>query len=446
MARTMGHLLGNDDDRDYVSSVNAAVLYGAHHHSRWVLAVSILFVVVALVWAATAKLDEVTRGTGKIIPSTHVQVIQNLEGGILSEILVSEGQLVEKNQPLVRLDELRFASSYQESKLRHFELIAQVGRLMAEVNDKPFIPPKEVLEKHPLLAETEARVYRSRRKELQNNISILNEKALQQEQEMVAIKAKRDQHGKSYGLLKREVEMSAPLVNEGAMSEVELLRLQRSLNDLKGDLNAARLSIPKLASAIQEARNKTDELRLRFRREAASELNEARAELARLSQTLLAQKDRVSRTLVASPVRGTVNQLKVTTVGGVIQPGMDLLEIVPLEDQLLIEAQIRPADIAFLRPGLKAMVKLTAYDFSIYGGLEGKLEHISADTIVDEEGESYYLIRIRTEKNYLGTENNPLKIIAGMTADVDIITGKKTVLDYLMKPVLKAKQVALRER
>jgi len=241
--------------------------------------------------------------------------------------------------------------------------------------------------------------------------------------------------------------MSEPLVAEGAMSRVEILRLQRSANDIHGELTAARLSIPRLESSLNEAKSKLSELEIRFHTEALEELNLAKSELDITTESVMALEDRVTRTRVLSPVKGTIKQLKVTTIGGVIQPGMDLVEIVPLEDQLLIEAEIRPADIAFLHPGQKAMVKLTAYDFSIYGGLEAELEHISADTITNEEdGESYYLIRLRTDKNYLEKNGEKLNIIAGMTADVDILTGKKSVLDYILKPILKARSRALRER
>ena len=238
---------------------------------------------------------------------------------------------------------------------------------------------------------------------------------------------------RSYSLLKEELDMSAPLVEEGAMSRVELLRIKRELNEIKGQLT--------------EARNKLAETKISFQTKALEELNQTKAELDRTSESTLALEDRLTRTRVLSPVKGIIKQLKVTTVGGVIQPGMDLVEIVPLEDKLLIEAQIRPADIAFLHPGQKAMVKLTAYDFSIYGGLEAELEHISADSIINEEdGESYYIIRLRTNKNYLEKNGDKLNIIAGMTADVDILTGKKSVLDYILKPILKARDRALRER
>jgi adhesin transport system membrane fusion protein len=240
--------------------------------------------------------------------------------------------------------------------------------------------------------------------------------------------------------------MSEPLAKEGAISDVEILRLKRSVNDLRGEMDAARLAIPRLQAAHEEVRNKIKDLGISFRTEARAELNDVEVELSAVKESLKSQEDRVSRTLVRSPVKGAVNQIMVTTIGGVIQPGMDLMEIVPLEGTLLVEAHVRPADIAFLRPDQNAKVKLTAYDYAIYGGLEAKLEHISADTITDEDGESYYLIRVRTERSFLGSEENPLEIIPGMTATVDILTGEKTVLDYLLKPVLRARERALRER
>ena len=251
---------------------------------------------------------------------------------------------------------------------------------------------------------------------------------------------------RSYALLKQELDMSEPLAAEGAISEVEILRLKRSTNDLRGELEATRLAIPRIQSELEEMHNKIEDLDISFRTQARSELNELQAELSGVEETLHSQEDRVTRTVVRSPVRGEVKQIKVSTIGGVIQPGMDLLEIVPLEGTLLVEAHVRPADIAFLRPDQDAQVKLTAYDYAIYGGIPAKLEHISADTITDERGDSFFLIRVRTDRNYLGPAENPLKIIAGMTAVVDVMTGKKTVLDYLLKPVLRAREMALREK
>ncbi len=435
------------EDQDFLTDVNAANLYGAPIHSHIILWLSFAFVFIALIWANYATLDEVTRGTGKTIPSSHIQVVQNLEGGILAEMMVKEGDLVEKGQALLKLDAVRFTSSFQETKLKYYELLATVARLEAEVSKQDLQIPEEVLKKHPVIAEDAKNLLLSRQNELKANRRILEEKIRQKEQDLIELNSKTAQISRSYNLLRKELRISEPLVAEGALSQVELLRLQRSTNDLRGELSSARLSIPRIKSALAEAKNTLSELEIRFHTEALEELNKTKAELERISASVLALEDRVTRTNITSPVKGTIKQLKVTTIGGVIQPGMDLIEIVPLEDQLLIEAQVRPADIAFLYPGQKAIVKLTAYDFSIYGGLESELEHISADTITNEvDGKSYYLIRLRTNKTYLEKNGQRLNIIAGMTADVDILTGKKSVLDYLLKPILKAKGRALRER
>ena len=435
------------EDQAYLTDVNAANLYGASIQSHIILWLAFCFVVIAIIWANYATLDEVTRGSGKTIPSSHIQVVQNLEGGILSKILIKEGDLVDKGQALLKLDAVRFASSFNETKLKYYDLLANTARLTAEVNKQDIVIPEEVLKKYPDIAHDARQLLISRRNELNANKRILDEQILQKKQDLIELKSKSSRISRSYKLLRQELEMSEPLVAEGAMSRVELLRIQRTANDLQGELTSARLSIPRLKSSLDEAKNKLSELEIRFHTEALEELNLAKAELDRTTESVMALEDRVTRTRVLSPVKGTIKRLKVTTIGGVIQPGMDLVEIVPLEDQLLIEAEIRPADIAFLHPGQKAMVKLTAYDFSIYGGLEAELEHISADTITNEDdGENYYIIRLRTDKNYLEKNGEKLNIIAGMTADVDILTGKKSVLDYILKPILKARARALRER
>jgi len=436
------------EDQDFLSDVAAANLYELPLQSHLILWISTAFVALALLWAGFASLDEVTRGEGKTIPSSQVQVVQNLEGGIVSEILVQEGQLVGKDQVLLQLDQVRFASSFKEAKLKSYELLANTARLNAEINGTPLAIPEEVLKNAPQIAENVRQLLASRQNEIKSNTDIFAEQVRQKEQEIIEIQSKSEQLARSSKLLQDEVKMSEPLVADGAMSQVELLRLQRAANDLKGDLNSANLAVPRLRSSLDEARNKLAEIKIRFKTEALKELNEVKAELDRTSESAVALEDRVSRTRVLSPVKGTVKRIKVATVGGVIQPGMDLLEIVPLEDQLLIEAKIRPADIAFLRPGQKAVVKLSAYDFSIYGGLDAALEHISADSMPGDkkDEDSYYLIRLRTAKNYLEKGGKRLEIIAGMTAEVDILTGKKTVLDYLLKPILKARDRALRER
>lgn len=247
-------------------------------------------------------------------------------------------------------------------------------------------------------------------------------------------------------LARQELNISRPLAKEGIVPQVELIKLERQVNEMQGELESNRLLIPKLDSVLRETISKRNDIALKFRADSQTELNERQGKLSQLSEGQVGLRDRVDRTSVIAPLKGTIKKLKINTLGGVVQPGMDLMEIVPLEDTLLVEAKVSPKDIAFLRPGLEAVVKITAYDFTIYGGLHGKVEQISADSIQDEDGNSFYLVRVRTEKSYLGDELNALPIIPGMLASTDIITGKKSVLDYLLKPILRAKQSALRER
>lgn len=439
--------LAQSADKDFITEIQAATLYGVSNKSHYILWLSFAFVLCAIIWANIATLDEVTRGSGKIIPSSQVQVVQNLEGGILSEILVKEGDIVDQGQALLRLSDIRFSSSYNETQIKYYELLANTARLSAQVESKELELAPEIVKQHPSIARNAELLFQSEKHQLESNINVLEQQVRQRKQELIELRSKRSRLSRSYQLLKKELDMSEPLVSEGAMSEVEILRLRRSANDLQGELSSANLAIPRVQATIDEVLNKIKEQKIRFQTDALEELNETKAELDRLSQTILALKDRVTRTKIVSPVKGAIKQIKVTTIGGVIQPGMDLLEIVPIEDKLLIEAEIRPADIAFLHPGLKAMVKFTAYDFSIYGGLEAELEHISADTIINEEdGNSYYLIRLRTTQNYLKNKEEKLDIISGMVVDVDILTGKKTVMDYILKPLLKTQERALKER
>lgn len=438
--------LGNTNDLEYMTDVAAAQLIRTPKGGRLILWIAVLFILVAIAWADWAELDEVTRGTGQVIPSSQVQIVQNLEGGIVAALLVAEGQTVDKGQILLQIDDTRFASSLRETRNQYLALKAKAARLQAEAELSEFVPPPEVLKESPHLAQQEQRLYQARRSELDNNRNILKEQSAQREQELEELAAKRGQLRRSLNLVKRELTMTQPLVKAGAISEVEVLRLEREVNDLAGQIESTTLSIPRIQSTLDESHRKLEELALRFKSKAREEWSAVNAEISSLTASSVALEDRVQRTAVRSPVRGTIKQLMVNTVGGVVQPGMELVEIVPLEDSLLVEARIRPEDIGFLRPGQKTVVKFSAFDFAIFGGLEGKLEHISADTIKDDEGKSYFLVRVRTAKNQLGNEPNPLSIIPGMQAEVDILTGKKSVLSYLLKPVLRGKERALRER
>lgn len=409
----------------------------------WCLVGFVLFVVL---WAHFAIVDEVTRGEGKAIPSSRLQKIQNLEGGIIAELFAREGQIVEVGDPLLRLDDTRFASNVGETEADRLALTARVERLTAEVEGSDLMMSESVMRDVPNLANSERALFESRRDQLRDEIGGLEEQLAQRRQEVREMSSKQEQFRSSLSLLRKEIEMSEPLVASGAISPVEVLRLKRAEVESRGQLDATTLALPRAHAAIKEIESKISETRGRFRSDALTQLNEARTELSKLQSTGKALEDRVRRTLITSPVRGVVKQMLVSTIGGVIQPGSDMVEIVPLDDTLLIEAKVRPQDIAFLHPGQEAMVKFSAYDFTVYGGLKAELEHISADSITDEEGNSFYLIHLRTDKSHLGTDEKPLLIIPGMVATVDIITGHKSVLSYLLKPIIRARAEALRER
>ena len=433
-------------DTEFMPEVDGTLLEDSPTLARITVWLVSLLLLTALAWAKFAVLEEVTMGEGKAIPSSKIQVIQNLEGGIVAEIFVREGQLVNKDDVLLRLDDTRFLSNRGESDADRMALTARLERLQAEAEGRPLVMPAEITQKAPQLVEDELALYNSRQDRLHSEQRTLNEQLRQKTQELAEFSSKQQQYRSSLGLIQQELNMSQPLVSSGAISEVEILRLRRSAVEMRGSLDATTLAIPRAQAGISEIKSKMEESELAFRSDAFKELNEVRTELQKITASSLAIEDRVSRTTVQSPVHGIIKQLKVNTIGGVVQPGSDLLEIVPLEDNLLIEAKVRPQDVAFLHPGQKAMVKFSAYDYTIYGGLKANLELISADTITDEEGNSFYLIQVRTNKNHLGSDAHPLLIIPGMIATVDIITGEKSVLDYLLKPVLKARAEALRER
>ncbi|MCP1651144.1 HlyD family type I secretion periplasmic adaptor subunit [Pseudomonas sp. GD04087] len=442
-----GYLGGNGArDTEFMPEVQGTLLEDSPNATRITLWAALGLLVAAITWAYFADIEEVTKGEGKAIPSSKVQTIQNLEGGIVSEIFVREGQVVNKGQPLLRLDDTRFSSNKGETEADRNSLEARVERLKAEADGRTPDFTDDLKKAAPQVVEDQMALYQTRMQRQSSELNILQEQLRQKTQELQEFRAKTQQYRSSLGLVQQEINMSEPLVKAGAVSPVELLRLRRSAVEISGDLNATNLAIPRAEAAVNEIQRKVEESKLGFRSDALKELNDVRTDLNKLTATSRAIDDKVNRTLVVAPMRGIVKQLKVNTIGGVVQPGNDMVEIVPLEDNLLVEARVRPQDIAFLHPGQPATVKFTAYDYTIYGGLKAKLEVISADTITDDKGNSFYMIQVRTDKNHLGTDAKPLLIIPGMVATVDIITGEKSVLDYILKPVLKARWEALRER
>lgn len=413
------------------------------HRAQAIVRAAVLVVGVLVLWAALARVDEVSRGEARVIPSRQLQVVQSLDGGVVIELLVREGQVVEAGELLLRIDETRATSGVRESAAQSLALRARAARLRALAEDKPFIPPTASSDDEKRTIDEEQRLYASRLSELTTQLSINRQQLMQRQQELAEMQARRAAAQRSLELVQQELAQTRPLLATGAVSPVEILRLEREVTKNRGDAEQATAQIARVQAAVGEVQRKTQETELTFRNEAGRELADTMAKLNALNEGAVALADRVDKAQVKSPVRGRVQRLLANTVGGVVQPGKDLVEIVPLDDKLVLEARVAPKDIAFIRPGQDATVKFTAYDFSIYGGLEASVENISPDTVVDERGNAFYLVRVRTKQAGF---NDKLPIIPGMTAEVDVLTGKKSVLSYLLKPVLKVRDHALRER
>jgi len=439
----------SDEDLKYVQSISAAMLEQTPKQSRLLSYIIMVFFIAMVAWSLVTEVDEVTRGEGKVIPSKKLQVIQNLEGGIVSEILVKEGMKVNKNQILLRIDDTGFKSSYEESNLQYLELVAKAARLEAEASMKDdFVMPKEVLENNPDLANNEKTLFLKRKKQLEDSLSIIQHQTTKFEHEYREAKKSIDKVLANYKLAKKELSIIKPLLKSGAVSEVKILQTARQVNDLSGELSSIRNSLPRLDESIKESKQKEKEIISSFQSKARAELNEALAEIPRIQETMNSLEDKVTRRDVRSPVTGLVQQLLVNTIGGVVKPGMDLVEIVPLDDALIIETKIKPSDISFIYFNQKAKVKFTAYDSSKYGSLDAKVIHISADTIQEKENGkdiSYYLVKVKTDQNYILDGDKELPIIAGMVAETEIMSGKRTIFNYIFNPIIEAKNSAFKE-
>lgn len=435
-----------EEDLLYMSEVDAAIHRRGHAFAYLVSVIIGLLLVIFLIWAALTTLDEVTRGMGQVIPSQRVQVIQNLEGGILEEILVQENQIVNKGDVLVRINNSMAASQFRDVAGKAREHEAAVARLQAEGEGRAFSLPSGLQQSDPQIASDQEAIYRARQQQIQSELGVLQSQQQQKQQEISEMQSRLAQLERNLELTRQQRDIAKPLVDQGVYPKVDFLNLEREVSNLQGDIDALRLAIPRTRSATEEIRRRMSQRQAEYRAQSLDELNRRRVDLKSLQEMMSAGEDRVTRTDVRSPVRGTVKQLNLNTLGGVVKPGEPIMEIVPLDDTLLVEARVRPADIAFLRPGQKAVIKITAYDFSIFGGLDGVVEAISADTILDEKREQFYRVKLRTQSGALNYRGENLPIIPGMTASVDILTGEKSVLSYLLKPILKMKQNALRER
>ena len=404
---------------------------------------AVLIVALLIVWASYAKVDEVTRGDAKVISSKQLQLLQSFDGGVVSEILVREGQVVERDQLLLKIDETRATSGVRESAAQGFALRARQARLRALAEGSAFNPPAATTPEEKRIVDEERMLYSTRMSELNTLLAINNQQLQQRQQELSEMRSRKSSAERSLDINQQELAKTKPLLASGAVSEVDILRLDREVSRSRGESEQAGAQIARVQAAIGEAQRKSQETELTFRNEARRDMADVMGKLNALTEGAVALTDRVDKSQIKSPVRGRVQRLLANTVGGVVQPGKDIVEIVPLDDQLVLEAKVQPRDIAFIHPGQGATVKFTAYDFSIYGGLEAQVENISPDTVVDERGNAFYLVRVRTAR---ANFSEKLPIIPGMTAEVDILTGSKTVMSYLLKPVLKTKAYALRER
>jgi adhesin transport system membrane fusion protein len=411
-------------DFAFANDIRAASLMRTPHSLRLLLFSAVALLVVFVTWAHFAILDEVKRGDGRVIPSQQIQVMQSLEGGIVNEILVKEGAIVDKDQVLMKIDDTKFSSEYGELQERRTALAARVARLEAEARGRSEITfPDQLPETVPAAVATETSVFNMREKKVARDVDVLT-------QQVTRLTG-------SLKLLDRELTITRNLYEKKVVPEIEMIRLQRQETEMKGQLAEAQAKINSIVTS--------------FRSQADEDLAKSRGDLAVLEENMKSAQDRLRRTDLKAPVHGIVNKLNVTTIGAVVQPGANLIEIVPLDDTLLVEGRIRPQDIAFIRAGQDAVVKISAYDSSVYGTLKGKVERISADTIVDEKPdaagrkETFYRVIVRTDKNYLGSATSPLPIIPGMVTTVEVLTGQKSVLDYILKPARILRSEALRE-
>ena len=412
-------------DFSFANDVRAAVELRTPKTARMLLLTGVGLMATFVIWAHFAVLDEVKRGNGRVIPARLVQTIQSLEGGIIEQILVHEGTVVQQGQPLMRINDTKFASEFGEIRERRAAVAARVARLQAEAQGQfRLVFPDELIKSAPQAVETEKSVFETRTRKIAQDIDVLT----QQENRLT----------ENLKLLNREVELTRRLYAQKVVPEIEMIRLEGRASETRGQLAETQSRIANVKTA--------------FRSQADEDLAKSKGDLAVLDENIKSAQDRVRRTELQAPVYGIVNKINLTTIGAVVQPAANLIEIVPLDDTLLVEGRIRPQDIAFIRPGQDAVVKITAYDSSVYGSLKGKVERISADTIVDEKAdrsekqETFYRVIVRTDKNHLGTAEHPLPIIPGMVTTVEVLTGEKSVLDYLIKPARLLREEALRER
>ncbi|MZR14637.1 HlyD family type I secretion periplasmic adaptor subunit [Maritimibacter sp. DP07] len=435
-------MFGPSVDEDFVNRAGVRP-QGEGRGGTLLLAALVAGIAGFLWWAAVFEIEEVTRGQGRVVPSQQVQVIQSLEGGIVREILVDEGETVEPDAPLIRIDDTTAGARRGELLEQEAALLAERLRVRTEAEGGATLAfPESLTARAPEAVAAEREVFASRRSQLSSELDVLNDQLSQRRAELGEARAMIAKLEGQIAPLAEEVRLTRGYVDSGAITQIELLRLETRLAELEGELAVSRARLPRLEAAIAEAENQIETSRRAYVLTARERLARVQAELSVLRETLRAAQDRVTRTTLRAPVRGIVNTVNVATIGAVVGPGDPLIEIVPVDDHLLVEARITPQDVAFIRPGDPASVKITAFDYTVYGSLQGTVQRIGADTVTDADGNAFFQVTIRTDETALG--GNPIS--PGMVAQIDIQTGRKTVLDYLLNPFLRVGSEALRER
>jgi adhesin transport system membrane fusion protein len=434
------------NDTEFMNELEAAANLRPNFTSNMLLIAVVSLVLFFVCWASFSKIEEITRGEGQVVPTREIQVVQSLEGGILGELLVSEGERVRKGQVLMRVSDVMFASEEQGTEAKFAALRVKKARLEAESKGQPFVMPADMDDKWASIGKNEVALYESRQRELSNAKAILEDKIKAAESDLSETGAQIERLRANVGLLQQELTITSNMVKQQAVPKLEEIRLRRELSDSQGQLRAEQENQSGLKADLESAKKQLTDQDDKFRSQSLGELSAVEAEIAQLSESLKSIGDRVYRTELRAPVDGVVNNIALKTIGGVIEPAHKLVEIVPMDDELKVMAKVKPSDIAFLKIGQPVKVKISAYDPQRYGALEGKLVRIGANSVTDKDGNIFFEIEVRTDKNYLGTQDAPLPITPGMVAATEVITGKRTIMEYLMKPVLRARDRALRER
>ncbi len=434
------------DDLDFMSELEAATRLKPSDGSHYLLLAVFSLVGAFFVWSSTSEIEELTRGSGQVVPTQEIQIVQSFEGGILEELLVKEGQSVKKGDILLKVSDVAFASEERGAEAKSAALKAKRIRLKAEADGKAFKMSDDILEQYPDIARNEKALFNSRKEELQNSKSILDNEISSARSRLGEVQAKINRFIESRSILNKELDITREMVKKRAVPKLEEIRLDRELANISGQIREATQEKNALNSDLRTKKKERKDREDQFKSQVLGELNEVESQISQLAENLTAIEDRVSRTDVRSPINGVVNKISIKTIGGIVEPAMKLFEVVPLDNNLKIIARVTPQEIAFIRPSLPANIKVSAYDPQRYGSLKGTLSRIGANSITDEKGNIFFEIEVQANQNYLGTVDNPLPITPGMVAEVEIITGKRSILSYLAKPVLRAKDRALSER